>query len=69
VIWPDRSELMVVSITAGMIVPAFTSYEETGLHTVARRYSGGRLLIVGSSRVRDDGGDVVTEGGVLELCA
>src|SRR5438132_11210031 len=29
-------------MTAGMIVPAFTSYGDTGPRTEARRYSGGR---------------------------
>src|SRR5438309_1942589 len=34
---------MAPSITAGTIVPAFTSYGDTGMRREARRYSGGRL--------------------------
>src|SRR2546427_10052740 len=33
---------MAPSMTAGMIVPAFTSYGDTGPRTEARRYSGGK---------------------------
>src|SRR5438034_8295643 len=41
---------MAPSITAGMIVPAFTSYGDTGTRTEARRYSGGRLFAFVSTR-------------------
>src|SRR2546430_1266454 len=41
---------MAPSITAGMIVPAFTSYGDTGMRTEARRYSGGRSLGFVSTR-------------------
>src|SRR2546426_819726 len=41
---------MAPSITAGMIVPAFTSYGDTGTRTEARRYSGGRVFAFVSTR-------------------
>src|SRR5438445_10164068 len=41
---------MAPSITAGMIVPAFTSYGDTGTRTEARRYSGGRPFAFVSTR-------------------
>src|SRR2546428_5631377 len=41
---------MALSITAGMIVPAFTSYGDTGMRTEARRYSGGRPFAFVSTR-------------------
>src|SRR2546425_6502167 len=41
---------MAPSITAGMIVPAFTSYGDTGMRTEAGRYSGGRSLGFVSTR-------------------
>jgi len=36
---------MAPSITAGMIVPAFTSYGDTGIRSEARRYSGGKPFV------------------------
>src|SRR5438309_1889460 len=36
-------------MTAGMIVPAFTSYRDTGPRTEARRYSGGRPPAAGTA--------------------
>ena len=33
---------MAPSITAGMTVPAFTSYGDAGVRSEARRYSGGK---------------------------
>src|SRR5881409_130360 len=58
---------MAPSLTAGTIVPAFTSYGDTGMRTEARRYSGERL----SAFVPTHGAPGVSEpGAALDvLCA
>src|SRR5207244_13342779 len=60
---------MAPSITAGMIVPAFTSYGDTGTRTEARRYSGGRLFAFVSTRGAPGASEPDTLLDVLCACA
>src|SRR5438094_2047549 len=60
---------MAPSITAGMIVPALTSYGDTGARTEARRYSGGRLFAFVSTRAAPGASEPDALLDVLCACA
>src|SRR5213083_1691239 len=60
---------MALSITAGMIVPAFTSYGDTGMRTVARRYSGGRPSAFVSARGEPEASEPDAVLDVARACA